>query len=338
MPSDRPEDLTDRLGRGLRDLRLSVTDRCNFRCGYCMPREHFGPEHPFMPRQELLTFEELQRVARSAAALGVKKLRLTGGEPLLRKDLHVLVGLLRDISGVELSLTTNGSLLAKQAEGLARAGLDRVTVSLDALEPDLFRRIADADFDVTDVLSGIEAAQAAGLAPIKINCVVQKGLNDSQIVPLARRFRGTGHVLRFIEFMDVGITNGWRLDRVLSGKEILERIAAEIPLEPVPDSEGVATRYRYVDGSGEVGVITSVTRPFCSTCSRLRLSSDGKLFTCLFGNNGVDLRAVLRRGGTDDEIIELMRASWVAREDRYSELRSSRTRSLPRIEMSYIGG
>lgn len=330
----------DRLGRPLRDLRISVTDRCNFRCRYCMPREHYGPGHAFLPREEILTFEEITRVAKAFTALGLRKVRLTGGEPLLRADLPRLVEQLAALPGVDLALTTNGALLAKFASDLKRAGLGRVTVSLDALDDATFRRVTDADYGVADVLAGIEAAASAGFSPIKINCVVRRGLNDDAIVPMAKHFRGTGHVVRFIEYMDVGITNGWRMDDVVSGKEIVQRIQRALPIEPVsPEYRGeVAKRWRYVDGSGELGVITSVTQPFCGDCSRARISSEGKLYTCLFATQGTDLRALLRSGATDTDLVEHVRGVWTSREDRYSELRSGNTRSLQRIEMSYIGG
>jgi cyclic pyranopterin phosphate synthase len=330
----------DARGRALRDLRISVTDRCNFRCRYCMPREHFGADHAFLPRNELLSFEEITRFCRVAVGLGVRKLRLTGGEPLLRAKLSRLVAMLVELPGVDLALTTNGSLLARDASALAGAGLRRVTVSLDALDPAVFRRMADADYDVRDVLDGIDAAARAGLGPIKINTVVRRGVNDDQIVALARHFRGSGHVLRFIEYMDVGITNGWQLQQVMSGREIIERLSGELPLEPIDANYAgeVARRFRYRDGSGELGVITSVTQPFCSSCTRLRLSSDGKLFTCLFGTAFHDVRAVLRANADDSELTQLVADSWRARVDRYSELRSERTRGLPRVEMSYIGG
>jgi len=335
-----PTALTDSFGRPLLDVRVSVTDRCNFRCSYCMPREHFDSAHRFLPRAELLSFEEIARAARLFAELGVRKVRLTGGEPLLRAELPRLVEMLAQIQGLELALTTNGSLLAARAEPLRRAGLSRVTVSLDALDPQVFRAMADTEYSVDAVLAGIDAAAANELGPVKINTVVRRGVNDSQILPLVRRFRGTGHILRFIEYMDVGITNGWKLDQVLSGREIVERIDREFPLEPLDANYAgeVAARYRLRDGSGEIGVITSVTRPFCGSCSRARLSSDGKLYTCLFAHTGHDVRERLRRGDDDASLQDFFRELWSARADRYSELRSSRTRGLPRVEMSYIGG
>jgi len=332
--------LGDTLGRPLRDLRISVTDRCNFRCTYCMPKEVFGRDYPFLSRDQLLTFEEIARLARAFVACGVEKIRLTGGEPLLRKDLERLVALLAELPGLDLTLTTNGSLLPRKAQALAGAGLRRVTVSLDALEDEVFRAMNDVDFPVARVLEGIDAAAAAGLSPIKINMVVKRGVNEDSILPMARRFRGTGHVLRFIEYMDVGATNGWRLDDVVPAREIVEAIDAELPLEPLePRYRGeVARRYRYLDGGGEIGVIASVTQPFCGDCTRARLSAEGKLYTCLFALRGHDLRALLRGGASDEELRETIDRVWTARADRYSELRSAATAGLPKVEMSYIGG
>ncbi|MCK6534369.1 MAG: GTP 3',8-cyclase MoaA [Polyangiaceae bacterium] len=340
MPAPESPPLTDPRGRPLRDLRLSVTDRCNFRCRYCMPKEHFGPGFRFLPRADLLRFEEIARVARVFASLGVKKLRLTGGEPLLRSDLPDLVAQLATIEGVDLALTTNGSLLEARADELVRAGLRRVTVSLDSLDEAIFRQMTDAALAPTQVLAGIEAAARAGLRPVKVNCVVRRGVNDHGIVDLARHFKGSGHVLRFIELMDVGATNGWRMDQVVSGAEIVEKISRELPLEPdAPSYRGeVAKRWRYADGSGEIGVITSVTSPFCGDCSRARLSAEGSVYTCLFATAGTDLRGPIRAGATDAELCELIRTVWSRRDDRYSELRSENTQSLRRIEMSYIGG
>jgi cyclic pyranopterin phosphate synthase len=305
----------DRLGRSLRDLRISVTDRCNFRCTYCMPREVFGPGFAFLPRSELLTFEEISRLARLFADEGVRKLRLTGGEPLLRKDLPELVGMLARVPGIEdLTLTTNGSLLAPRAQALADAGLQRVTVSLDSLDDEVFGRLNDVDFPVARVLEGIDAAERAGLAPIKVNMVVRRGVNEGSVLPMAREFRRRGHVLRFIEYMDVGHTNGWRMEEVVPAREILEGIDAEMPLEAVPPaySGEVADRWRYRDGGGEVGIIASVTMPFCGTCTRARLTAEGQLFTCLFGVRGHDLRAPLRGGEDDDAIRARIRAIWTA--------------------------
>ena len=330
----------DTLGRPIRDLRISVTDRCNFRCTYCMPKTVFGRDYEFLPREELLSFEEIARVAALFARLGVEKIRLTGGEPLLRRDVETLVGLLAAIPGLELTLTTNGSLLARKAPALAAAGLRRVTVSLDSLDDAVFRAMNDVDFPVERVLEGIEAAASAGLAPVKVNMVVKRGVNDESILPMARYFHGTGHILRFIEFMDVGATNGWRLDDVVPAVEIVERIDAALPIEPAEANyQGeVARRWRYRDGGGEIGVIASVSQPFCSDCTRARISADGKLYTCLFAARGHDLRALIRSGASDDELLAALERVWTARSDRYSELRSQATTDLPRIEMSYIGG
>ncbi|MDO9445522.1 MAG: GTP 3',8-cyclase MoaA [Dehalococcoidia bacterium] len=332
--------LVDRLGRPLRDLRISVTDRCNFRCRYCMPREVFGPDFAFLPRTEILAFEEIERLARLFAARGVRKFRLTGGEPTLRADLPVLVRMLKAIPGSEVAMTTNGTLLKSQAAALAAAGLDRVTVSLDSLDDATFRAMNDMDFPVALVLEGIEAAVAAGLGPVKVNAVVRKGVNDHTTLDLARHFRGTPHTLRFIEFMDVGNSNGWKMDEVLPAADLARAIDAEWPLEAVgPAYLGeVAQRYRYRDGAGEVGFITSVTQPFCGTCTRARLSAEGSVYTCLFASEGVDLRGALRRGDTDEAIGALIDATWRARDDRYSELRTAGTAGLKKVEMSYIGG
>jgi cyclic pyranopterin phosphate synthase len=329
----------DRLGRPIRDLRISVTDRCNFRCAYCMPKSVFGHDYRFMDRKELLTFEELERVARAFVALGVEKIRLTGGEPLLRKEIEHLVGRLATIDGLDLTLTTNASLLARKAVPLAEAGLDRVNVSLDSLDDATFKRMNDVDFPVARVLEGIDAAAAAGL-PVKVNAVIKRGVNDAGVVDMARHFRGSGHALRFIEYMDVGTTNGWRLDDVVPAAEIVERIDAAFPLEPVePSYRGeVAQRWRYRDGAGEIGVIASVTQPFCGDCTRARISAEGKLYTCLFAVRGTDLRALLRSGADDDELREAIGGVWTKRTDRYSEIRTEKTAELPRIEMSYIGG
>jgi cyclic pyranopterin phosphate synthase len=332
----------DRLGRPLHDLRISVTDRCNFRCTYCMPKEIFGRDFEFMRREELLSFEEIERVARAFARAGVQKLRLTGGEPLLRKGIEELIALLSKVDGIsDLTLTTNGSLLARKAGALKEAGLDRVTVSLDSMDDTVFMAMNDVGFPVQDVLDGIEAASLAGLAPVKVNMVVKRGVNDESVVEMARHFRGTGHIVRFIEYMDVGSTNGWRLDDVVSGKEIVGRINAIFPLEPVdPNYLGeVAQRYRYVDGQGEIGVITSVTQPFCGDCSRARLSAEGKLYTCLFATTGTDFRLLLRGGADDAALDRAIAKVWTRRTDRYSEIRTSQTVSIGRkVEMSYIGG
>ena len=328
----------DRLGRPLRDLRISVTDRCNFRCVYCMPKSVFGTDYRFLDRKELLTFEEIERVARAAVALGVEKLRLTGGEPLVRKDVDRLIAMLAPL-GVELTLTTNASLLQSKAQVLASAGLHRVTVSLDSLDDETFRLMNDVDFSVSRVLDGIEAAAAAGL-PVKVNAVVKRGLNDDGIVAMARYFREQGHTLRFIEYMDVGATNGWRLDDVVPAAEIIERISAELPLEPAEANYRgeVAQRWRYTDGSGEIGVIASVTQPFCGDCTRARISAEGRLYTCLFGLRGHDLRATIRGGASDEELRDALSLIWGKRTDRYSERRSEATIGLPKVEMSYIGG
>jgi cyclic pyranopterin phosphate synthase len=332
--------LVDTLGRPVRDLRISVTDRCNFRCVYCMPKEVYGRDYTFLERRELLTFEEIERLARVFASLGVEKVRLTGGEPLVRRELERLVEMLAAIPGLDLTLTTNGSLLLVKARALAEAGLRRVTVSLDSLDDDVFRAMNDADVPVERVLAGIEAGAAAGLAPLKVNMVVKRGVNEDSVLPMAGYFRGSGHILRFIEYMDVGHTNGWRLDDVVPAAEIVAAIGEEFPLEPLePNYTGeVARRYRYVDGSGEIGVIASVTQPFCGACTRARLSAEGRLYTCLFATKGHDVRALLRGGATDAELAEALAAVWRARGDRYSELRSSETVDLPKIEMSYIGG
>jgi cyclic pyranopterin phosphate synthase len=329
----------DTRGRALRDVRISVTDRCNFRCVYCMPKEVFGRDYRFLPRRELLTFEEIERVARVLVGLGARKLRITGGEPLLRRDLEVLVGRLAALGDLDLTLTTNGALLARKARLLADAGLSRVTVSLDSLDDAVFRAMNDVDFPVALVLEGIDAAAAAGL-PVKVNAVVKRGVNEDSVLELARHFRGTGHVLRFIEFMDVGATNGWRMDDVVPAAEIVQKIAAEFPLEPIEAAYRgeVASRYRYLDGQGEIGVIASVTQPFCGDCTRIRLSADGKLYTCLFAVRGHDLRALLRSGASDTELDEAVRAIWERRSDRYSELRTAETARLRKVEMSYIGG
>jgi cyclic pyranopterin phosphate synthase len=331
--------ITDTFGRPLRDLRISVTDRCNFRCVYCMPKEVFGREYKFLGRDELLSFEEIARIARVFVAGGVEKLRITGGEPLVRRDLPVLVGKLAELGDLDVTLTTNGALLARQAEGLASAGLTRVTVSLDSLDDTVFRAMNDVDFPVARVLDGIDVAAAAGL-PVKVNVVVKRGLNEGSILELARHFKGTGHTLRFIEYMDVGHTNGWRLDDVVPAAEIVSTIDAELPLEPVEAAYRgeVAQRYRYRDGGGEVGVIASVTQPFCGDCTRARLSADGKLYTCLFAVRGHDLRELVRSGASDGELTEAIAAVWTRREDRYSELRTADTVDLPKVEMSFIGG
>jgi cyclic pyranopterin phosphate synthase len=338
------EPLLDRLGRPLETLRVSITDRCNFRCVYCMPKEVFGRDYAFLERRELLTFEELTRVVGIFAGLGIRTVRLTGGEPLVRRNVEHLVELLAALETptgekLELALTTNGSVLAQKAEALAAAGLGRVTVSLDSLDDDAFRAMNDVDFPVQKVLDGIDAAAAAGL-PVKINAVVKRGANDGDILELAEHFRGSGHVLRFIEYMDVGSTNGWRLEDVVSAEEIVRRISERWRLEPVAAERADATarRWRYLDGAGEIGVVASVTQPFCGGCSRARLSAEGRLYTCLFAARGHDLRAPLRLGATDAELAEQLRTLWTRRTDRYSELRTAETASLRKVEMSYIGG
>jgi len=335
------EPLLDRLGRPLETLRVSVTDRCNFRCVYCMPKEVFGREYAFLERNELLSLEEIARVAGVFARLGVRTVRITGGEPLVRRNVEHLIELLAAIEPkLELALTTNGAALADKAEALAAAGLDRVTVSLDSLDDESFRAMNDVDFPVHRVLAGIDAAASTGL-PVKVNAVVKRGVNDAAIVPLAEHFRGSGHVLRFIEFMDVGTTNGWRLEDVVTANEIVARIGERWPLEEVAaDSpDATARRYRYADGGGEIGVIASVTKPFCGACSRARLSAEGRLYTCLFSARGHDLRAMLRNSATDDELAEALRAIWSRRTDRYSELRTAETAAkAAKVEMSYIGG
>jgi cyclic pyranopterin phosphate synthase len=331
--------LADTLHRPLRDLRISITDRCNFRCVYCMPKEVYGRDYAFLPRAELLTFEEIARLATIFAGLGVEKIRLTGGEPLIRRDVERLVELLAGIPGLDLTLTTNGAVLAQKAEALAKAGLGRITVSLDSLDDDVFRAMNDVDFPVGRVLEGIDAAAAVGL-PVKVNAVVKRGLNEDSVLAMARHFRNSGHVLRFIEYMDVGHTNGWRLHDVVSASEIVAAIDSDFPLEPLPSRYPgeVAERFRYRDGAGEIGVIASVTRPFCGACTRARLSADGSLYTCLFATTGHDLRALVRAGGDDAEIAAAIGDVWRVRADRYSELRSAATRDLPKVEMSYIGG
>ena len=331
----------DALGRPLRDLRISVTDRCNFRCTYCMPKEVFGRDFAFLDRAELLTFEEIARLAQLFANEGVQKIRLTGGEPLLRRDLERLVIMLAGTRGVQdIALTTNGSLLTREkAIALREAGLNRITVSLDSLDDAVFRRMNDVEFPVARVLDAIDAASDAGLGPIKIDVVVKRGENDESIVAMAQRFRGTGHILRFIEYMDVGNTNGWRMTDVVSAREIAERIAEHWPIEPLnPNYFGeVAERWRYLDGAGEIGIISSVTQPFCGSCTRARLSADGKLYLCLFAGTGHDLRALLRGGADDETIAAAIRSYWRTRDDRYSEIRSEATPGT-KVEMSHIGG
>jgi GTP 3',8-cyclase len=338
----------DTRARRLHDLRISVTDKCNFRCTYCMPKDVFGPGYKFLPQDSLLTFEEITRFAKISAELGVEKLRLTGGEPTLRRDLPKLIEMLaalRTPSGksLDITLTTNGSTLVKQARALKDAGLNRITVSLDSLDDATFKAMNDVDFPVADVLKGIDAAHAVGLAPIKVNMVVKRGVNDNGITAMAKHFKGSGVIVRFIEFMDVGSTNGWRMDDVIPSAEVVRRSSEWSPLEAIDAQyEGeVAERWRYKDGGGEIGVISSVTQAFCSTCTRARLSTDGKIFTCLFATDGVDFRNMMRSGASDDDIAALLAGLWQARGDRYSEIRTAATsadRKLRKVEMSYIGG
>ncbi len=341
--------LGDRRGRPLRDLRISVTDRCNFRCSYCMPKEVFDKQYSFLPHSSLLTFEEITRLSQIFVAHGVQKLRLTGGEPLLRKNLEILIEMLSRLrtpggDALDLTLTTNASLLKKKARALKDAGLQRITVSLDALDDAIFRRMNDVDFPVAEVLDGIEAAQAVGLGTIKVNMVVKRGTNDAEILAMARHFRGTPIVLRFIEYMDVGATNGWRMDEVLPSSEVVARIHREFPLEAMDASAPgeTAQRWRYRDGAGEIGVISSVTQAFCHDCNRARLSTEGKLFLCLFASHGHDLRALLRCGSSDAQIAAAVGLIWQGREDRYSELRGAQAADpgsgQRRVEMHYIGG
>lgn len=355
-PSPATGLLVDTRGRPLRDLRISVTDRCNFRCNYCMPKEVFDKDYPYLPHSALLSFEEITRLASLFLAHGVRKIRLTGGEPLLRKNIEELIAQLAQLRTVDgkapdLTLTTNGSLLARKARSLKEAGLNRVTVSLDGLDDAVFRRMNDVDFPVADVLAGIEAAHTAGLSHIKVNMVVKRGTNDHEILPMARHFRGTGTTLRFIEYMDVGATNGWRMDEVLPSAELIKRLRAELPLVPLePSSPGeTAERWGYADASGqhdpalgEVGVISSVTQAFCHDCNRARLSTEGKLYLCLFASQGYDLRSLLRGGASDADIAAAIAPIWQQRTDRYSELRSTlpadNTQGARRVEMSYIGG
>lgn len=342
-----PADLQDKLGRRFRDLRISVTDRCNFRCTYCMPKEVFGADYQFLPHRELLTFEEILRVAKIAHSLGMEKIRLTGGEPLLRKGIEQLIEMLAtQLPGIDIALTTNGSALKAKARTLKSAGLKRITVSLDSLDDATFRAMNDVDFPVAQVLEAIEAAAAVGLSPIKINMVVKRGVNDQEIVPMARHFKNSGHILRFIEFMDVGATNGWRMDDVVPSREIVQRIHAVLPIEPVEAHYPgeVAERWRYRDQAargekaGEIGVISSVTQAFCSACTRARLSTDGQLFTCLFASKGADLKSLLRHNGTDEELRHALGTIWQQRADRYSEIRTRETVASQKVEMSFIGG
>ena len=335
----------DSRNRRLHDLRISVTDKCNFRCTYCMPKDVFGPGYKFLPHDALLSFEEITRFAKISAELGVEKLRLTGGEPTLRRNLPTLIGMLSELRtptghALDLTLTTNGSTLVKQAKALKDAGLQRITVSLDSMDDAVFRAMNDVDFPVADVLRGIDAALAAGLTPVKVNMVVKRGVNDHTVVQMAKHFKGTGVIVRFIEFMDVGATNGWRMDDVMPSRDVVAAIHAVTPLVAVdPGYVGeVAGRWRYADGTGEIGVISSVTQAFCATCSRTRLSTDGKIYTCLFADHGVDFRALLRDGSSDDDIAAMLAGVWQVRTDRYSEIRTADTAKLRKVEMSYIGG
>ena len=330
----------DTLGRPLKDLRISVTDKCNFRCTYCMPKEIFGHTYNFLSHDDLLTFEEITRLAHIFTRFGVRKIRLTGGEPLLRHGIENLVRLLHKIPNIEIAMTTNASLLIKKVGVLKEAGLDRLTISLDSLDETTFKSINDVGFPVAKVLEGIRAAEEAGFHPLKINMVVQRGVNEKDIVPMAEHFRGTGHILRYIEFMDVGTTNGWRMDDVVPAGEIIKTINKVHPLIPAdPHYRGeVASRYLYKDGGGEIGIIASVTQPFCRDCTRIRLSAKGGLYTCLFGVDPFDLRGMLRSGATDDKIFQAIVKIWEARVDHYSEIRSNKTSDLPKVEMSFIGG
>ena len=333
-------EVKDTFARPLRDLRISVTDKCNFRCVYCMPKEIFGRGYQFLQKADLLTYEELERIVRIFVGLGVEKVRLTGGEPLLRRGVETLVGMLARVDDLDLTLTTNGSVLEQSAQALKDAGLKRITVSLDSLDDATFRKMNDVDFPVEKVLRAMDRAHEVGLRPVKVNMVVRRGMNEDSVVPMARFFREKGYILRFIEYMDVGHTNGWRMDDVVPAREIVRLIGSELPIEPVqPNYQGeVAERWRYRDGSGEVGIIASVTQAFCRDCTRARLSAEGKLFTCLFATEGTDLRAMLRGGSSDAEISDAIASVWRARTDRYSEIRSDDTVKLHKIEMSYIGG
>ena len=329
----------DTMGRPLRDLRVSVTDRCNFRCRYCMPREKFGKGHDFLPKDEIMTYEEIRNFVKACKPLGLRKVRITGGEPLLRKDIHQLVRQLSSL-GMEVALTTNGSFLAKNAAKLAESGLDRVTISLDAIDQEIHSRITDSKVPVSDILDGISEAIRCELGPVKVNCVVQRGVNEDQIPKLVRKFRGTGATVRFIEFMDVGSTNGWTQGQVVPTSEILDFLSQEFDLVPVmrQSPSDVASRWAHSDGTGEIGFISSVSQPFCGDCVRARLSSDGKLFTCLFTTVGHDMSGLIRSGSKTDEITRAISEVWTRRKDRYSEERSTGPLSLPRVEMSYIGG
>ncbi len=338
----------DTRGRPLRDIRISVTDRCNFRCRYCMPKEKFEKEHLFLAHTEILSFEEIIRLARIAVENGVEKIRLTGGEPLLRKGIENLITELDKLKTwngkpLDVALTTNGSALQAKAKALAAAGLKRLTVSLDAMDPEIYKQLNDVDFPIERTLAGIETAQKAGISSVKINVVVKRGTNEKELIKIAEHFRGTGVIVRYIEYMDVGATNGWRMDDVIPSRQIVEEINSRYPIEPVdPNYPGeVATRWRYKDGMGEIGFISSVSEPFCRECSRIRLSVDGKLYKCLFATEGFDIRQMLRGGASDEEIEDAIGRIWSARDDHYSEIRTAETsaeRAKHKIEMSYIGG
>ncbi len=338
----RVQPVLDQFSRPIRDLRVSITDRCNFRCVYCMPKEFFGSNHAFLHRKELLTFEEIERAIQAFVALGVKKIRLTGGEPMIRRNLPELIALISKVPGVQdLSMTTNASLLSvAAARSLREAGLQRITISLDAVDNEVFNAINDVKFSVQRVLEGIENAQTAGMSPIKVNMVVARGMNENEILPMVEQFRNTDVILRFIEFMDVGNTNDWQMDKVISAKEILSMIHEKYPLHPAsPTYRGeVAKRWQYRDGKGEIGVITSVTQPFCGTCNRARLTAEGKIFTCLFATTGFDLREHIRNGADVDQLTQIIRELWAGRADRYSELRSKVPAVTRKVEMSYVGG
>jgi GTP 3',8-cyclase len=338
--SNHQSAVSDTRGRLLRDLRISVTDRCNFRCTYCMPKEVYGRDFQFLERSQLLNFDEIHRLVRVFRRFGIEKIRITGGEPLVRRQLERLIAMLAQEPDIDLTLTTNGSLLKQKAQALKAAGLQRVTVSLDSLDDAVFRAMNDVDFPVARVLEGIDEAGRVGLRPVKINMVVERSVNDQTAVEMARFFRGSGHILRFIEFMDVGSTNGWQMDRVVPSRELVERIDAVFPIEPLdPNYRGeVAERWRYRDGAGEIGFISSVTAAFCSDCTRARLSAEGQLYTCLFATQGTDLRKPLREGATDDDLAGIIEAVWRKRTDRYSEIRTTETAKSRKIEMSYIGG
>ena len=342
MSKNYKQTVTDTLNRPIRDIRVSITDRCNFRCVYCMPKEFFGSNHAFLHRKQLLTFEEIERSVRAFVANGVKKVRITGGEPMVRKDLPDLISALSQISGVEdLSMTTNASLLTQEAaRTLREAGLQRITISLDAIDNAVFHSINDVKFPVNKVLEGIENARVAGMSPIKVNMVVARGMNEQEILPMVRQFYNSDVILRFIEFMDVGNTNDWQMEKVIPANEILESINSEYPIEPLsPTYRGeVAKRWKYRDGSGEIGIISSVTEPFCGSCNRARLTAEGKIYTCLFATSGFDLREHIRNGADVEQLTEIIGNLWRSRNDRYSELRSEQSVAVPKIEMSYVGG